>query len=281
MGIKEDMSKLHGGVLRVYLQAWANRIKAWCRRYGVSPERLGYNLNDLESVKRLLLNFCDDLEEHECKEAIIEAIRESGGVIKPIEEMRKPPEVQTEYNELPMDIKNRIIDDIEAMASRNYPLSEIYELVIDELEDYEVPNPKEWAYKLILEALPPEIIVKLGSERLYRTTFPKVEVSGEVSKHEVKVEHEKKTEVEEKPKPKTKTKKEAGLVVAYGALNKYVIVGKPMPHAQEVSGRVRIGRVDDHKVYLIVPSRNVIVKVYDETPEYADVEVTRGWLEFY
>lgn len=144
MGVKDKLMYLHGIALDNYLKHWGEWIKKECEKRGITVEDLGYSLATTEGVKQFLLDYCDDLTDSECREAIIEAIKEHGGVITPEEEYHEVPIMEG----LPRDILEEIESDVEHMKEMGYPPSEIYERVLEILQDYEVPNAEVIACKM-------------------------------------------------------------------------------------------------------------------------------------
>ena len=265
MGVKDKLTYLHGIALDNYLKHWKEWIKSECEKRGITVEDLGYSLATLEGVKQFLLDYCDDLTDSECREAIIEAIKEHGGVITPEEEYHEVPVME----ELPCDILEEIESDVEHMKEMGYPPSEIYERVLEILQDYEVPNAEILASKM----------TGYKPSKKERERKVKVEEIHPIAQKWLARYYARKSKASIR-KVSRKSHK-APTVAVYDALSKYVLHTTPTIRAKPVSGVVHIGLVNGHYVYLIVESDSDIVRVIKVTPNSATVEVAKGWIEVY
>lgn len=248
-GVKDKINSLHGIALIKWLQGWKNWILSECKRRGITPDQLGYSKWDLDTVAQILLDYCDNLSESECKGAIIEAIKEHGGILTPEEERLKYAEVTP--SQLPSDIRKEVDEVIESIREAGKSDKVIYEVIRDILEDYEIPNAEV-----------------LASELVGYTPKPPPKTAYTARKHVVRTRR--KTHRTKKP-----------YVLVLDALSKYVLVSKPTNWAKSVSGEVTIGNVGGHKIYLIVKSRNDIEEVIQVSEDQAIVKVSKGWLEVY
>ncbi|MCD6418468.1 hypothetical protein J7M00_06780, partial [bacterium] len=206
-----------------------------------------------------LKDICDDLDDNECMEAIDELIKEHGGLQKTEEEYQ---EMIEKYSNVEQEDPIRIAEVVnEAMLDVGEPSGLRERVVKDILMYFNVPEWEEYAREIVSgsEVKPPE--------------------AG-------RLEEVRKVEVAKKKKSRRKAtgggrKRKQPYLFVLDALRTYVIVGKPLPGDQEVSGLVQIGRVGNQLRYLVVPSEDAITRVIKNTADYAEVEVSRGWLEVY
>ena len=246
VGVKTKLRMLHGAARDNYLKGWANRVREECIARGLRANCLEYDLDDLKSVEMMLLDYCDDLTDSECWDALVEAIRERGGMTKEEEWLSAYEEWVSSGEALPSDIRDLLLSDLETMYRKGASEAELYDYAVTMLEDYEVPNAEEIAARLVEEVI--------GRKP-------------EIERKEIKP-----------PEPIVVGRKE---IPPVGALMVYVLVSRPTKWAREVQGEVEIGEVGGRKVYLIVPSETEIVEVREVKPNKARVVVRRGWIEIY